>query len=85
MLVKISLESTKQEIKKSAISVDKELTNIDRKLWEEKGGSIYFRKRVNYYNGNDIYIIRPNQRRFWTRTMAMEDASELILEILNKD
>lgn len=85
LLVKISFGNKKQEIKKSVIEISKELEKIDKYLWEEKGGSIYFRKKVNYYDGDDIYIIRPNQRRFWTKTRAMEDASELILEILNKD
>jgi len=40
-------------------------------------------KKLNYKTGDDIYIIRPNQRRFWSQSMALEDASELILEILN--
>lgn len=77
-MVKLSFVNGKQEIKTSK-------ENLDKKLWAEKAGNIYFRKKMNYYDGNDIYIIRPNQHRFWTRTMAMEDASELILEILNGD
>ena len=63
--------------------VDKELKQVDQQLWEKKASNIYFRKKLNYKTGNDIYIIRPNQRRFWSQSMALEDASELILEILN--
>ena len=59
------------------------LTIIDRTLWEKNAVGIYFRKKLNYYDGDDIYLIRPNQRRFWTQSAAMADASELILEILN--
>ena len=41
-------------------------------------------RKLNYKTGNEIFIVRPNQRRFWTQSMAIEDASELILEILNE-
>lgn len=82
-ILKISFGEVKCEMKSSTLPVNDELSRIDKVLWKEKGSNIYFRKKVNYYDGNDIYIIRPNQRRFWTRTMAMETASELILEILN--
>lgn len=59
------------------------LKNLDQYLWEERASSIYFRKKLNYKRGDDIYIIRSNQRRFWSQSMVLEDASELILEILN--
>lgn len=50
---------------------------------EAKRRKHIFRKKLNYYDGDNIYIIRPNQRRFWTQSMAMQDASDLIIEILN--
>lgn len=83
MMVKISFDETKKEIISSKEGVENELKEIDTKLWGEKATNIYFRKKLNYKTGNDIYIIRPNQRRFWSQSMALEDASELILEILN--
>ncbi|HIP33689.1 MAG TPA: endonuclease [Bacteroidia bacterium] len=83
MMIKISFSSTKEKIKKSKENIETELKKIDEKLWEEKATNIYFRKKLNYKTDNDIYIIRPNQRRFWSESMALEDASELILEILN--
>ncbi|MCF6307795.1 MAG: SAM-dependent methyltransferase [Flavobacteriaceae bacterium] len=84
MMIKISFSNTKEEIKKPKESIESELKKIDEKLWEEKATNIYFRKKLNYKIDNDIYIIRPNQRRFWSQSMALEDASELILEILNE-
>ncbi len=82
-MAKISFGKKNQEIVQSELDVQKELKKIDKHLWEEKGGGIYFRKKLNYYDGDSIYIIRPNQRRFWTQSMAMQDASDLIIEILN--
>ncbi len=83
MMLKLSFTNKQKEVVSSKEFIDDELKNIDAHLWEEKSSNIYFRKKLNYKTGDDIYIIRPNQRRFWSQSMALEDASELILEILN--
>lgn len=83
MMIKLSHERTKKDIFISNERIDEELEKLDQYLWEEKSKNIYFRKKLNYKIGDDFYIIRPNQRRFWSQSMASEDASELILEILN--
>lgn len=83
MMIKLSFHKKQKEIIPSKEFVADELKKIDQRLWEEKAKSIYFRKKLNYKTGDDIYIIRPNQCRFWSQSMALEDASELILEILN--
>ncbi len=83
MMIKLSFAKKQKEIVTSKEFIDDELKKIDQHLWEEKSSNIYFRKKLNYKTGDDIYIIRPNQRRFWSQSMALEDASELILEILN--
>ncbi|MFJ1261970.1 class I SAM-dependent DNA methyltransferase [Capnocytophaga canis] len=83
MMIKLTHNEQKKEIYVSNELIGKELKKIDQYLWEKKSTNIYFRKKLNYTIGNDIFIIRPNQRRFWSKSMAYEDASELILEILN--
>lgn len=83
MMIKLSHEKTKKDIFVSDENIDEELKKLDQYLWEQKAKNIYFRKKLNYKKEEDFYIIRPNQRRFWSQSMAMEDASELILEILN--
>ena len=83
MMIKLTHEKTKKDVFISEEYVDEELKELDKNLWEKKATNIYFRKKLNYKKGDDIYIIRPNQRRFWSQSMALEDASELILEILN--
>ena len=85
MMVKISHQPIKIDIHKSDEMIDSELKKIDQSLWEKKSQNIYFRKKINYKNEKDIYIIRPNQRRFWSQSMALEDASELILELLTEN
>jgi hypothetical protein len=86
MMIKLTHEETKKDgVTISNEKIDDELKKLDQYLWDKKSTSIYFRKKLNYKTGDDIYIIRPNQRRFWSKSMAIEDASELILEILNKN
>lgn len=85
MMIKLSFDQKSKEVIKSPEFVEVELKEIDKSLWEKKSQNIYFRKKLNYKTGDDIYIIRPNQRRFWSKSMALEDASELILEILNEN
>ncbi len=85
MMIKLSHENVKKDIHTSNEHLDQELKKLDQHLWEEKANSIYFRKKLNYKTADDIFIIRPNQRRFWSKSMAIEDASELILEILNEN
>ena len=84
-MVKISFGKESYEIMQSKVDLQNELKELDKRLWDKRGGGIYFRKKLNYYDGDNIYIIRPNQRRFWTQSMAMQDASDLIVEILNME
>jgi type I restriction-modification system DNA methylase subunit len=83
MMLKLSFDKKQKKVSTSKDLVDEELKKLDKHLWEEKSSNIYFRKKLNYKTDNDIYIIRPNQRRFWSQSMALEDVSELILEMLN--
>jgi hypothetical protein len=85
MMIKLSFANKSKKVVTSKELIDDELKKIDAHLWEEESSNIYFRKKLNYKAGDDIYIIRPNQRRFWSQSMALEDASELILEILNRN
>lgn len=82
-LVKISFGNEEKPIFESKEDIYKELKILDEKLWDKGIQNLYFRKKLNYYDGNDVYIIKPNQRRFWSQTAAMEDCKSLLVEILN--
>ena len=82
-LVKLSFGNQQKESVISKEDIYNELKTLDKKLWSTDSASIYFRKKVNYFDGDDIYIIKPNQRRFWSQTAAMEDSKSLLVEILN--
>ena len=85
IMIKISHEQTTKDVSISPQKLDDELSRLDKYLWEKSSTNIYFKKNLNFKNNNDIYIIRPNQKKFWTHSMAFNDAHDLIFEILNGD
>ncbi|MCK6692857.1 MAG: SAM-dependent methyltransferase [Thermoanaerobaculia bacterium] len=58
------------------------LTELEQYTYREHSESIYYRKFLRYYNDDIIYLVKPNEKRFWTRSMGLNDADEIILEIL---
>nr|WP_315249643.1 N-6 DNA methylase [uncultured Flavobacterium sp.] len=82
-MVKISFGNEYRKPILSKEDIYKELKILDEKLWEEEAQNLYFRKKLNYYQNDDVYIIKPNQKRFWSQTTAMEDCKSLLVEILN--
>jgi len=82
-MVKLSFGNEQKKTIVSKEDIRKELKILDKKLWEEEAKNLYFRKKINYFYGTDVYIIKPNQRRFWSQTTAMEDSKSLLVEILN--
>ncbi len=58
------------------------LSEIDNYIIEKKSDSIYIQKSLLYYSNNKIYIIRPNQKRFWTQSQAIDDATLIISEVI---
>ena len=68
---------------KNISELRKQLQEIDQYTIQKKAHSIYVQKYIKYYDKDTVYLIKPNQKRFWTRTQAMEDASSLIADIIN--
>ncbi|NJO90158.1 MAG: hypothetical protein HC831_15345 [Chloroflexia bacterium] len=69
----------------NSLEVNKLIQKIDDYSYEKHSASVYFRKVVKYYEGDIIYIIKPNQKRFWSRSQAMQDSNSILLEIANMD
>lgn len=66
-----------------ASTVNALLKKIDDHTYERHSESIYFRKTVRYFDGDTIFLVKPNEMRFWSRSAAANDANELTFEILN--
>jgi len=59
------------------------LKQMEEYSYKEHAESIYYRRFFRYSKNDKIYIIKPNEKRFWTRSMAINDADEIIAEVLN--
>jgi methylase of polypeptide subunit release factors len=66
---------------KTAMKLMPLLKKLNRYSIREKGKNIYVQKQFRYYDNDTIYLIKPNQKRFWTRSQAIDDAMSLIVEI----
>ncbi|NOX46689.1 MAG: hypothetical protein GXO89_06900, partial [Chlorobi bacterium] len=64
---------------------EENLTKINSYTLQEYSQNIYVRKQVRYYEGDTIFIIKPNQKRFWTRSQGIEDAASVINELIAMD
>ena len=70
-------------ISKSVTELASDLEKLDNFSMQEKGQNIYVRKQFRYYDTNKVYLIKPNQKRFWTCSQAVDDALSLTIEITN--
>jgi hypothetical protein len=83
-MVFLSIGTSKKEAvfkKESDLAVA--LGTLNDRLLQQQEQNIYIKKQYRYYDSNMIYIVKPNQKRFWTRSQAMNDAMSLIVEITN--
>ena len=70
------------------ISNSRELHNLlyklDRRLWERQASTLYTRRHVRIYDGPRFYVVRPSERRLWTRSQAYADAGNFVAQVLSR-
>ena len=69
----------------NSTELTKLIRKIDKYSYKKYSASVYFRKVVKYYKEDIIYIIKPNQKRFWSKSQAMQDSNSILLEIVNSE
>lgn len=69
----------------SAVGLGHILHEIEAYTYREKSESIYYRRFIRYYVGDVVYLVKPNERRFWSQASALSDADEIIAEILSAE
>jgi len=66
---------------------DDELKNVLNRLEDiliqERSPSIYIRRNIRRYSGNTVYIVKPNQKRYWNKSSALRDADEIYADIMS--
>ena len=78
--------SGKNEIEESQEDISNILHKINEKTFKQHSASIYYRRIIKYDlpRQNIFYLIKPNQKRFWSKAAALNDADSLIVEILTQ-
>ena len=66
----------------SESDLDSLLVNLEKIATEQHAQSFYFRRNIKVYETDVIHIVKPAERRFWTRSAAFNDADETIAELL---
>lgn len=65
-----------------AKEMGKLLKTLEQHTYQAHAESIYYRRYLRYYTEDRLYLIKPNEKRFWSRSMALNDADEIVAEIL---
>jgi len=60
------------------------LRYLDRLLLQQHSPTLYMRRHVRIYDGAMVYLVRPAEQRFWSRSQARVDADSLLAEWLNR-
>jgi hypothetical protein len=55
---------------------------VAENLDEEIAVGIHTRRHLWVYSDDSIYIVKPSQRRFWTRTAGLTDGDSILKDLL---
>ncbi|WP_283608361.1 HsdM family class I SAM-dependent methyltransferase [Faecalispora anaeroviscerum] len=58
------------------------LKELDDLLLDQRSESVYVKRNVRVYNKEEVFIIKPNQNRYWTYSAACRDADEIFADIM---
>ena len=68
-----------------ANTFDLYLAKLEEFAVEQHGERSHLLKNIRVYEGKTIHIMKPGERRFWTRSAAYNDADDTISELLRVD
>jgi len=60
------------------------LHEVAANLDEEIAVGIHTRRHLRVYSNDSIYVVKPSQRRFWTRSAGLTDGDSMLKDLLGK-
>jgi len=48
-----------------------------------KQGAVHYRRVLRLYQKNIVYLIKPNLLRYWLKSIALRDASDIMIDLVN--
>lgn len=64
------------------VQTDDLLKKLDDLLIDERSESVYVKRNVRIYNKDEVFIIKPNQQKYWTYSAACRDADEIFADVM---
>jgi hypothetical protein len=58
------------------------LANLDTAAQRDQVEGLYLRRNIKVFAQDTIHIVKPAERRFWTRSAAYNDADEIVARLL---
>lgn len=68
----------------SASGLHELLRTIETYTYRKAAESLYYRRFVRYYHHDVVYLVKPNEQRCWSPANALNDADDLIAEIISQ-
>jgi hypothetical protein len=57
---------------------------LDELLRRRQGGRLFINRILRIYEQNVIFMVKPNQKRYWLRSIALRDADETLVDLLEQ-
>ena len=65
----------------SAGNLEQSLSRISESIHQPLGGNFQLIPDFRVFVGNNLYLVKPMQRRFWLRSMALADADGVAMDL----
>lgn len=82
-LTKNGLNRTMAEVRKAGPALNEELEQISQRLRQYHNHWLYFERSLTLFDNHRILLIKPMQRLHWLKSQALQDADNLISDILS--
>lgn len=76
--------NTTVNISNSTSELKNALSQLETQISQKYSQNIYVRRNVKFYYKNMLQIAKPDEKRFWTRSMALHDADETLAEVMSR-
>jgi hypothetical protein len=77
------MDAHEVQIVKDVDKLQETLKRLDRLLLDRQTSRLYMRRHVRIYDDSWLYLVRPSERRFWTRSQARAEADSALMEWLS--
>ena len=72
------------EYSEQRLALGEALARVSRAMDCALPGNLHQLGSLRVYTGDDLYLVKPNRMRFWTRSAARADAEDILIDLWPK-